>query len=136
MKLVDCEDVANQGSIRLALDRLAHVELELPAAIVARVLLHQSSRVPTSVTWEWSRTGTVSPEVPSSLASAVSRGAISSSSSACQRSRIRPTGSSRRVVEPRNRNSAGSANDQAKLGAGDVAFGPLLHSHRDHAEGP
>ena len=55
----------------------------------SRVLWHQSSRVPTSVTWAWSRTGTVSPSsAPSSVTRAVSSGASSWSSSGDQRSRI------------------------------------------------
>jgi len=51
----------------------------------SRLLWHQSSRVPTSLTFECRRTETVSPWAPSSTARAVSRGASSWISSGFQR---------------------------------------------------
>ena len=100
----------------------------------SRVLWHQSSSVPTSVTCEWRRTGTVSPSA-----------AVLGGERGLQRGQLlellgvpavedRADGvvaAGRRAEEAED---GGLADDQAELGARDVGLGPFLHPHRHDAE--
>ena len=118
-----------------ALGRLADVEFELPAAVVAGALAPELEGADLGdVGVEADGDGLARRRRPR-RPRAVSSGASSWSSSGLQRSRIGADG----VVAAGGRAEEAElgrlADDQAELGAGDVGLGPFLHPHRHDAEG-
>ena len=103
---------------------LADVVFQLPAAVVAGAVAPEFERADLGDVASGAGPGRSRPWLPSSAARAVSSGASSWSSSGAQRSRTVPAGSSRRVVEPRKRNSAGSPTTRPNSGPGTSASVP------------